>query len=171
MTDTKDDTFDGGINARGMKAVSKEEADKNPTPDAPRLVVPTEEEAKEINERVLSDTDRCGDCKHFRLQEGQVELAHQEALTKEWFKALEHDSMWYGRLDLVGLCNYIDDHMTTAVSPAYIPRHIIDPSVLHIAAVKDASTKCPYFEKGGTFRRDMKVFMTDKRKDPGRNPD
>jgi len=138
-----------------MPVVTQEEAHDNPNPGAQRLVVPGKEE-QEYWEQRIHNPHRCGHCKFFNWEGGQRELKRQEVFERI-FNELEHDPAWYGRVDLAGLCEQFEGHMTFKVSPPVIPRHLIDSDVdttfesygeILAHPDKDQRVDCPYYTPG-----------------------
>lgn len=136
-----------------MPIISQEEAEKDPHPKQARIVVPTKEQAEAILERIHRG-NRCGECAHFDRAQGQEELKNQEVF-EMCFNALEHDPAWYGRMDLFGLCDQWEGHMTSAISPCTVPNQFLDSDITYYE--RDQPVDCPYFKKkldvGGGSRR------------------
>ena len=143
-----------------IPAVTEEQLKENPhLHEDARVVIPTSEETEQIVKSMQTDR-RCGKCKHYRHAQGQEEILNQD-LWSELFTSMEHNPLWYGRLDMYGLCGASGgEYMTTAWSPAEVPKHFVDSDCSH--AEKDESVDCPEYQEAGKWRRDLRVFQSGK---------
>ena len=144
---------------KNIPLVTKEEAEANPRPKDARIVVPNAEEMKKVQER-MQPKRVCGECVHFNLRQGQREIRRQ-GLVGRLVNEEKWDLSWVGpRFDLYGLCDHLssdDQFLTHATAPARVARSFLDSDTDYES--KDESLECPFWEKGGKFRRKLKLFM------------